>query len=242
MGKTLMMTSHRSALRAATALIAAGMLSTTAHAVTIVGENSLPGGNRINLPSMNYTGVGPIVFDGATWSSNSPTALFGSTAGFVFGNGTINPGSPFMSVNTGKRPGDLYADMFLYFPTLTSGFLAELFWTNGTSSPVSGFFGAYNSSGNLLDYFELNNNGNFNGRGQGYYGFSRPTADIAYIRLSNSFVAARNLTWIGREINPATVGAVPEPATWAFMILGFGLIGGALRFRQQRLRVTAHYS
>jgi hypothetical protein len=28
------------------------------------------------------------------------------------------------------------------------------------------------------------------------------------------------------------LGSVPEPATWAFMILGFGLIGGALRRRK----------
>ena len=27
----------------------------------------------------------------------------------------------------------------------------------------------------------------------------------------------------------ATFGSVPEPATWAFMILGFGLIGGGMR-------------
>jgi PEP-CTERM motif len=36
-----------------------------------------------------------------------------------------------------------------------------------------------------------------------------------------------------------TVGLVPEPATWAMMILGFGLIGGALRSRKaQATRVT----
>ncbi len=29
-----------------------------------------------------------------------------------------------------------------------------------------------------------------------------------------------------------SLGAVPEPATWAFMILGFGLVGGALRRRK----------
>lgn len=29
-----------------------------------------------------------------------------------------------------------------------------------------------------------------------------------------------------------TLGAVPEPATWAFLILGFGLIGGAIRRRK----------
>ena len=30
-----------------------------------------------------------------------------------------------------------------------------------------------------------------------------------------------------------TPGPVPEPATWAMMILGFGLVGGALRTRRQ---------
>ncbi len=34
-------------------------------------------------------------------------------------------------------------------------------------------------------------------------------------------------------------GSVPEPTTWAFMILGFGLIGGALRYRKTtEARVT----
>lgn len=35
---------------------------------------------------------------------------------------------------------------------------------------------------------------------------------------------------------PAAVAGVPEPATWAMMLVGFGAIGGALRRRQ---RVTA---
>jgi hypothetical protein len=35
------------------------------------------------------------------------------------------------------------------------------------------------------------------------------------------------------------IGAIPEPATWAFMILGFGLIGGALR---RQSRVTVRYA
>ena len=34
-------------------------------------------------------------------------------------------------------------------------------------------------------------------------------------------------------------GAVPEPATWAMMMLGFGLIGGAMR---RRRRVTVRYA
>ena len=41
--------------------------------------------------------------------------------------------------------------------------------------------------------------------------------------------------------NLAAVGAIPEPTVWAMMILGFGLVGGALRQRQARQRVTVRF-
>jgi hypothetical protein len=45
------------------------------------------------------------------------------------------------------------------------------------------------------------------------------------------------------NVNSAVVqdGAVPEPATWLLMILGFGAIGGAMRNRQ-RQNVTVRYA
>jgi hypothetical protein len=36
--------------------------------------------------------------------------------------------------------------------------------------------------------------------------------------------------------------AVPEPATWAFMILGFGLIGGALRSRKANVQTSVRFA
>jgi hypothetical protein len=240
--ENMIMKRHSLALRGAAGIIIMALAPASLQAATIVGSGSLPGGNKIYLPSTNQTGVGPITFSGATWSSNSPSALFGWTGGFTYTGGSVAAGGePVIAVNVGKNPGDTYADMFLRFPTATSGFLAELFWTNDTSGPVSGFMGAYNSSGTLLDYFELNNNGSLNGRTPGYLGFSRATADIAYIRFSNSFVVARNMTWIGPEINPPTLGGIPEPAAWAFMILGFSVIGGALRKRKERARVAVRF-
>ncbi len=41
--------------------------------------------------------------------------------------------------------------------------------------------------------------------------------------------------------NGAT-GAVPEPATWAMMILGLGLVGGALRTARRRQKATVAYA
>jgi len=37
--------------------------------------------------------------------------------------------------------------------------------------------------------------------------------------------------------SPADTPAVPEPATWAMMLIGFGLVGGMVR-RHQRIRIN----
>ncbi|QTD55485.1 PEPxxWA-CTERM sorting domain-containing protein [Parasphingorhabdus cellanae] len=49
------------------------------------------------------------------------------------------------------------------------------------------------------------------------------------------------LTANGTSVNLDNINvsaAVPEPATWAFMILGFGAIGGALRRRKANVKVS----
>lgn len=39
-----------------------------------------------------------------------------------------------------------------------------------------------------------------------------------------------------------TFGAVPEPVTWAMMIMGFGMIGGVLRRRNQAVRTRITFA
>jgi hypothetical protein len=41
---------------------------------------------------------------------------------------------------------------------------------------------------------------------------------------------------------PPPTGAVPEPSTWLMMILGFGLVGGAMRAQKRRENVTVRYA
>lgn len=62
------------------------------------------------------------------------------------------------------------------------------------------------------------------------------TADFGYQAFNrasgNEILALRRIASIGFETTSLTVGSVPEPATWALMIGGFGMVGGMLRRRR----------
>lgn len=71
-------------------------------------------------------------------------------------------------------------------------------------------------------------------------------ANLAWQQYSNEFTAASTSTTLtfvntiggqneGVLLDAVSVMAVPEPATWAMLILGFGLVGGALRRRSQTI-------
>jgi hypothetical protein len=75
---------------------------------------------------------------------------------------------------------------------------------------------AYGSGGTLLETINF----------AAYPGsFSFTSNNIASVVFSGSQFGVDNFSY---TLN----GAVPEPATWALMILGFGAVGGAMRRRQ----------
>lgn len=49
---------------------------------------------------------------------------------------------------------------------------------------------------------------------------------------------AYQITFAGVTFGPAATGGVPEPATWAMMLMGFGAIGAGLRRRRTRTTVS----
>ncbi len=54
-----------------------------------------------------------------------------------------------------------------------------------------------------------------------------------------TFSGFQNPAWNGVDDVSVFAAAVPEPATWALMIVGFGIVGGSLRRqRKQSVRVT----
>lgn len=89
------------------------------------------------------------------------------------------------------------------------------------SSDNVGFtlLGEFSATNNLIDFAGL---------------FAGP---VSYVRLTNtSNVASADIDAIEGYF---LAGAVPEPSTWAMMLLGFGALAGALRYRRkERVRLS----
>ena len=81
----------------------------------------------------------------------------------------------------------------------------------------------------VLNYTVLDGTGRFLGATGGFHGIGTVDARVPPSRVTFDFDGLINAP------------AVPEPATWAVMMLGFGLIGGAMRRRRNptptRLRI-----
>jgi hypothetical protein len=58
------------------------------------------------------------------------------------------------------------------------------------------------------------------------------------ITLSNPIIRFQNTSPSGSDIGLPVPGGVPEPATWAMMLLGFGAAGMALRRNRGKALLT----
>jgi hypothetical protein len=74
------------------------------------------------------------------------------------------------------------------------------------------------------------------------FGFGT-TSRFSFVRLTDAFGVDKLGRTAGADIDAVGVlsaAAVPEPASWALMISGLGLVGGTMRRRRQR--ISADYS
>lgn len=131
--------------------------------------------------------------------------------------------------------------------TWSGGYTGQVLWTQGaqslsaTLSPLAGFgffiqtnpFGLYEFTLDLSDGSSVSASYDGNG-GAGFLGFAG--AGVTGFTVSSAADFA-----IGDFYTAGSTGAVPEPATWLLMMLGFGLVGGALR-SQRRQKLTVSYS
>jgi hypothetical protein len=64
-----------------------------------------------------------------------------------------------------------------------------------------------------------------------YRGIESAGGDIRYFQISGSYLLAHSVT-------TAAVAAVPEPATWAMMLVGFGMMGASMRYRRRSTKAV----
>jgi len=200
----------------ATVAAAAGItLAMPAAAATVT---SLRGATNVDIPALNQTRVtGPVTFGpGITFTSTVGSA-FGWTQGYGFGSGGYWSDFPMIGLDAAE------GSFTLTFPTAIRGFVADTSWSTYFAD-VDATISAYDAAGSLLESVNLEN-----GFRPGTIGFARAAADIASIRYSNEYVGIQTIAIAG------AVGAVPEPATWAMLIGGFGLVGRAARRRRVRV-------
>ena len=100
-------------------------------------------------------------------------------------------------------------------------------------------FDGLNGAGNLLATISLSPNaGNCPGYSAGFCPFSAAGITFAGTAKSVSFAGvADQIVFDDVTFGSSTPGGVPEPAAWAMMLAGFGLVGGAMR-RRQKVAVT----
>ena len=212
-------------------LALAGALLLAAQPATAAVITSLPNGHAHVIEARTSPSVStPVRFgDGVTYDArmpngNRPSSLFGATGDTSFSNSVLWSGTPI--VHFGARP----ATMSFTFDDPVSAALGEFNWTRLASSTTS--FRIYNSEGALLE--SLSFTANDPAHVAGFYGFQRAANDISRFEIEGYWVGARNLSTFTE-----TVSAVPEPATWAMMIIGFGGAGAVIRPRRAAFAVAA---
>ena len=153
----------------------------------------------------------------ANTSSNpidaSRLTIFGFNANPNFSS-VSGVSGPFNVVASGQQPNGLTN-------------LEVCFKDSGPTNNCTGANQGVNQGGSVAGTFNLN--------------FASAQSQLVLSDFSVRYQGIESTTLGIRDgsANGTPFGLVPEPATWAMMILGFGLIGGALRSRKaQAVRLT----
>ena len=185
-------------------ILAALLLSTAsaAQAVVVVEERD---GSAGSLGSF-YWGVSFTTPTGSPWNNISVNFYDTGNNNLAGGNGYL-----FTSAYTGSAIGLASAGALA---TATSAANQWNFASGFQINPLTQYF--FYSDAPLAPLL-----GDDIAPGESYFVSSSPTRNFTP-------TSGRNINYTVNSMN----GAVPEPATWALMLIGFGAIGAAMRRRQ----------
>lgn len=187
----------------------------------------------ITTPTSNGIGSVP---EGTSFARTGYTVSAGGIAGAtltVLDNTYVNGGNQIRNrfgASTGSVVDDAYGDLTFSFATPVNAFGIDI------ATIARGFVGS--SSG----AFVLTVGGipyTYNYSGSSGFGFLGITTDTPFSSLTIATSKSNDSLFDNVRFASPAVAAVPEPATWGTIILGFGLLGGMMRRRTAaRLRLA----
>ncbi len=198
-------------------------------AICAVGANAsvitAPQAAYIPFANLNYFGPGPItVTPGITWTSTNVStqggAVYGYNGGYGFGSNGFDTQN-LIGLNDSFDVYGVVDTMTFAFDTPVDSVGAFINWVpTQTATTIA----VYDASMVLIESFTVSAGGVNLATPNTFYGFKSASANISYFVFTDGYIAALS------GLNGGHIdGAIPEPATWGLLVLGFGLMGGALR-------------
>jgi PEP-CTERM motif len=213
------------------AVAAVAAIAVPASAASLLTSAAGYTGPVLNLSAFNsfYTfTAGPVGLPGGiTYSSTNVNSVLGNG-----GYGLADNGASVTTLIVGTN--SMTDTVTFTFATPVSQFGGGFNYAIAIGEPVgdSPVISAFDSSNNLIAAYDLQSLAPISTPGANdvflFRGIDGGGTGIASFTLSGSFII----------IAGTATGAVPEPANWALLIAGFGLVGAAMR-RQRRTAAIA---